>query len=106
MTPRLSGHFSIFGLVFLGLDFLLGIARQSSGEQFAILTLKPRIHVRIFIYIERGLLWPALEGKVGVSSINQIFLQTSHGLNWENSKLKMSIEAMIKPVPLPLPPVT
>ena len=40
MTSRLSGHFSIFGLVFFVLKSLLGI-----------LTLKPRIHVRIqFIY--------------------------------------------------------
>ena len=97
MTPRLSGHFSIFGLVFFVLNFLLGIARQLSREQFAILTLKPRIHVRILMYIERGLLWPALEGKVGVSSINQISWSQSYGLNWENNKLKMSmLEAMIK----------
>ena len=30
MTPRLSGHFSIFGLVFFMLKYLLGIARQWS----------------------------------------------------------------------------
>ena len=41
MTPRLSGHFSIFGLVFFVLKSLLGIARQWSCEKFAILTLKP-----------------------------------------------------------------
>ena len=28
MTPRLSGHFSTFGLVFFVLESLLGIARQ------------------------------------------------------------------------------
>ena len=50
MTPRLSGHFSIFGLVFFVLKSLLGVARQWSREQFAILTLKPRSHVRILIY--------------------------------------------------------
>ena len=51
MTSRLSGHFSIFGLVFFVLKSLLGIVRQWSLEKFAILTLKPRIHVRIqFIY--------------------------------------------------------
>ena len=33
----------------------LGIARQWSGEKFAILILKPRSHVK-FSYIERGLL--------------------------------------------------
>ena len=50
MTPRLSGHFSIFGLVFFVLKSLLGIARQWSREKFAILSLKPRSHVRILKY--------------------------------------------------------
>ena len=50
MTPRLSGHFSTFGLVFFVLKSLLGIARQWSREKFAILTLKPRSHDRILIY--------------------------------------------------------
>ena len=48
--PRLSGHFSFFGLVFFVLKSLLGIARQWSLEKFAILTLKPRSHTRISIY--------------------------------------------------------
>ena len=39
MTPRLSGHFSIFGLIFFMLKSLLGTARQQSLE---IWTLKPR----------------------------------------------------------------
>jgi len=47
MTPRLSGHFSIFGLVFFVLKSTLGIARQWNLEKFAILTIKPRSHVRI-----------------------------------------------------------
>ena len=50
MASRLSGHFSIFGLVFFVLKSLLGIARQWSRENFAISTLKPRSHVRILIY--------------------------------------------------------
>ena len=50
MTPKLSGHFFIFGLVFFVLKSLLEIARQWSREKFAILTPKPRSHVRIFIY--------------------------------------------------------
>ena len=50
MPPRLSGHFSISGLVFFVLKFLLGIAGLWSRETFAILTLKPRSHVRILIY--------------------------------------------------------
>ena len=40
MTPWLSGHFSIFVLVFLVLKSFLGIARQWSQQKFAILTLR------------------------------------------------------------------
>ena len=47
---RLSGDFSLFGLVFFVLKSLLGLARQWSLEKFAILTLKPRSHVRILTY--------------------------------------------------------
>ena len=50
MTLRLSGHFSIFGLVFFVLKSPLGIARQWSHEKFAILTLKPQILVKILVY--------------------------------------------------------
>ena len=50
MTWRLSGHFSIFGLVLFVLKSLLGIARQRSREKFAILILKPWSHVKILIY--------------------------------------------------------
>ena len=53
MTSRLSGHSSTFGFVFFMLKFLLGIARQQTYEKFAILTLKPRSHVKILL--ERGL---------------------------------------------------
>ena len=45
MTPRLSGHFSIIGLVFLVLKSLLGIATQWSHVKFAFMTLKLRSHV-------------------------------------------------------------
>ena len=45
MTPRLSGHSSIFDLVFFMLKYLLGIARQWSLEKFEILTLKSRLGV-------------------------------------------------------------
>ena len=51
MTPRLWGHFSIFGLVFFVFKSLLGIARQWSREKFAILTLKPRIQVRTWPWV-------------------------------------------------------
>ena len=50
MTPILSGHFSIFGLVFFVLKSIQGIVRQWSRKGFAILTLKPRSHVRSLIY--------------------------------------------------------
>ena len=53
MTPRLSGHFSIFYLVFFVLKSLLGIVRQRSREEFAILILKPRSHFRIFLNISK-----------------------------------------------------
>ena len=49
MSPRLSGHFSIFGLVFFVLKSLLGIATQWSRDKFAILTLKPPSHDKILI---------------------------------------------------------
>ena len=46
----LQGAFdSLFGFVSFVLNSLLGIARQWSREKFAILTLKPRSHVRILI---------------------------------------------------------
>ena len=48
MTPRLSGHFSILGLIFFVLKSLMGIVRQRSREKFAILSLKPRSNVRIW----------------------------------------------------------
>ena len=49
MTPRLSGHFPIFGLVFL-LNSLLEIARQRSRQKIAILTPKRRSLVGILIH--------------------------------------------------------
>ena len=50
MTLGLSSHFSIFGLVFFVLKSLLRTARQRSRENFAILSLTPRSHVRILIH--------------------------------------------------------
>ena len=50
MVPRLSGQTSIFGVVFFVSKSLLGIERQKKLEKFAILTRKPRSHVRILIY--------------------------------------------------------
>ena len=50
MAPRLSGQTSIFGVVFFVSKSLLGIERQKKLEKFAILTRKPRSHVRILIY--------------------------------------------------------
>ena len=50
MTPRLSNHFSTFGLVFFVFKSLLEIVRQWSREKSAILTLKPRSRVGIILY--------------------------------------------------------
>ena len=50
MAPRLSGQTSIFGVVFFVSKSLLGIERQKKLEKIAILTRKPRSHVRILIY--------------------------------------------------------
>ena len=50
MTTRLSGHFLYLVWFFFVLKSLLAIATQWSSEKFAILTLKPRSHVKILIY--------------------------------------------------------
>ena len=54
-TPRLYGHFSIFGFVFFVLKSLLGIARQQSRKNF-----EPKACLESCLnfnnYIERGLL--------------------------------------------------
>ena len=81
MTPRLSGHFSIFGLVFFVFNSLLGIVRQWTREKAAILTLKPRSHVK---YIELGLLpsytgYSILEAKVHF--IKQVNINLAKALN-------------------------
>ena len=47
MAPRLSGQASIFGVVFFVSKSPLGIERQKKLAKFAILTRKPRSHVRI-----------------------------------------------------------
>ena len=62
MTPRLSVIFFVC-LAFFVLKSFLGIARQWSLEKFAILTLKPRSHVRILIY--RAILGTAALGFLG-----------------------------------------
>ena len=45
MTPRISGHSSIFGLAFFVLKSP-GIGRQMGCEKFVVFTLKPWSHVR------------------------------------------------------------
>ena len=50
MVLSLSGQTSIFGVVFFVSKSLLGIERQKKLEKFAVLTRKPRSHVRILIY--------------------------------------------------------
>ena len=53
MTTRLSGHFSIFGLLFFVLKSIKGITRQWSREKFAILSQSYGVMVE-FQCIERG----------------------------------------------------
>ena len=48
MSSLLGAFDSLFGFVSFLLNSLLGIARQWCREKFAILTLKPRSHVRIY----------------------------------------------------------
>ena len=50
IAPRLSGQTSIFSVVFFVSKSLLGIKKQTKFKKFAILTEKPRSHVRILIY--------------------------------------------------------
>ena len=69
MAPRLSGQTSIFGVVFFVSKSHLGIERQNKLEKFAILTRKPRSHVRILIYRT----WPIPPTKCGrCLAINRI----------------------------------
>ena len=60
MIPRLSGHFSIIGLVFFALKSLLRISRHWSRDKFAILSLKPLSHVKILIYRKIPKITPVL----------------------------------------------
>ena len=57
MTPRLSGHFSIFGLVFFVLKLLLGIANNGVVKilLFFFIILKPSSPARILIYRTRAI---------------------------------------------------
>ena len=57
-TPRISGHFSIFGLVFFVLQSLLGTASQQSSKKFAILSPKPRSRVGILMSRTRAIADP------------------------------------------------
>ena len=69
MTPRLSGHFSIFGLVFFVLKPPLGIASRWSHKKFAI---KLRSHVRILICRTWAIVWifDDLMGKPAIKHSN------------------------------------
>ena len=65
MIPRLSCHFSIFGLVFFVLKSLLRIVRQWGFENFPILTLKPQ-NVMMLLRIYRT--WAILMERRSVTS--------------------------------------
>ena len=55
MTPRLSGHFSIFGLFFLCSNLFWELRDNGVVKKIAILTLNPQGHVRILIYRTRAI---------------------------------------------------
>ena len=59
MAPRLSGQTSKFGVVFFVSKSLLEIERQKKLKKIAILTRKPRSHVKILIYRT----WPIVSTK-------------------------------------------
>ena len=80
MTLKLSGHFSIFGLVFFVLKSLLEITRQWSRPKFAILTLKHRSHVRILIY-QTWAIEPASQPGPS-TAIAQVWVQNPASLNF------------------------
>ena len=74
MAPRLSRQTSKFGVVFFAPKSLLGIERQKKLKKFAILTRKPRSHVRILIYRT----WPiAIDKSVFFRNLNGI-VKTNH----------------------------
>lgn len=47
MTPRLSAHFSIFSLIFLEINFLLGIATQWICKKIAMISLNHRVKLEL-----------------------------------------------------------
>ena len=93
MTPRLSGHFSIFGLVFFALKSVLEIARQWSREKFAILTLKPRSHVRILIYRT----WAISAQKLLCTNSQTLYTAVSHSLINQSKLSTLKLLKKLKP---------
>ena len=77
MAPGLSGQTSIFGVVFFVSKSPLGIDRQKKLEKFAILTRKPRNHVRILIYRT----WPILVRQIPTVRCNQSATFWHYGSN-------------------------
>ena len=85
MAPKVSGQTSIFGVVFFVAKSLLGIKRQKRVEKFAILTRKPRSHVRILIYR----MWPSSTilgtliryGLLEIDKIGKPHAEQSHARN-------------------------
>ena len=74
MTPRLSGQFSIFGLVFFVLKSPVGIGRHWSREKSAILSLKPRNHVRIVIHRTCAIIASEVKKKIASSRIPHLVI--------------------------------
>ena len=70
MAPRLSGHTSIFGVVFFVSKSLVGIEGQRKLEKFAIFIRKPWSHAQILIYQT----WPIDRSVLLVSVVDAIVI--------------------------------
>ena len=105
MAPRLLGQSSTFGVVFFVSKSPVGIDRQKKLEKFAILTRKPRSHVRILIYrtwpigscvCHDGVLCYQLtlisrsSSKNSVIALNELeWGCKTTGLNWGNNRTEL-----------------
>ena len=86
MAPRLSGQISIFGVVFFVSKSLLGIEGQRKLEKFAILTRKPRSHVRLLIYGTRPI-------ENTDSDLNMLKV---HSLHYANELLVLAFQKLLQ----------
>ena len=77
----------MLGLVFFVLKCLLRIVRQWSREKFAILTLKPRSHVRILIYRT----WAIGAQKLLCTNSQTLYIAVSYFSNQTNDIIDLKV---------------